>query len=140
MPNTNIPEKEEYIIVQSIKFTFGDINTVVNEFYAKVAIDNHLHGPFSVVDDWPHHIDRLTHFWWIRFGGRPYMDVQYDPIQKHFETGFNLGLLEIWLDIFKETLDELLTSSQSELWYDFATRIGEALNRNNEIMKSISKK
>lgn len=47
MPNTNIPEKEEYIIVQSIKFTFGDINTVVNEFYAKVAIDNHLHGPFS---------------------------------------------------------------------------------------------
>lgn len=80
MPNTNIPEKEEYIIVQSIKFTFGDINTVVNEFYAKVAIDNHLHRPFSVVDDWPHHIDRLTHFWWIRFGGSPYMDVQYDPI------------------------------------------------------------
>lgn len=68
------------------------------------------------------------------------MDVQYDPIQKHFETGLNLGLLEIWPDIFKETIDELLTSSQSELWYDFATRIGEALNRNNEIMKSISKK
>ncbi len=135
MTKLNFPENNEVLDVHLIKFTFGDINNVITKFYAKVSKDDHLQGPFGVVDDWPHHIDRLTHFWWIRFGGTPYMDVQYDPIQKHFETGFTSGLLEIWLDLFKDTLDENLSPPQSELWYEFAGRIGVALNRNNEIIK-----
>ena len=139
MNSINFPKNDESLDIHSLIFTFGDINNVIKKFYAKVQEDDHLHGPFSVVDDWPHHIDRLTHFWWIRFGGNPYMDVQYDPVQKHFETGFSLGLLEIWLDLFKETLNETLSPAQLELWSEFADRIGVALNRNNEMMKKISK-
>ena len=135
MNRVNKPQESEWIEVDSIKFTFADINNVIKRFYAKVVIDDHLYGPFSVVDDWPHHIERLTHFWWIRFGGKPYMDVQYDPISRHFETGFSVGLLEIWLDLFKETMKESLTAPQTQLWSDFSERIGEALNRNNEMMK-----
>ena len=137
MSSINIPNNNESIEVNSVQFSFGDMYKVINAFYAKVAVDDHLHGPFSVVDDWPHHIDRLTHFWWIRFGGRPYMDVQYDPIGKHIETGFTEGLLEIWLDLFKEVLNEKLTPPQAQLWSHFAERIGEALNRNNEMMKKV---
>ena len=135
MTSENNPNKEDFVEVNSIQFSFEEMNNVVKKFYAKVAVDDHLHGPFSVVDDWPHHIERLTHFWWIRFGGMPYMDVQYDPIGKHLETGVNEGLLEIWLDLFKEVLHETLASSQALLWSEFAERIGVALNRNNEMMK-----
>ncbi len=134
MTSVNAPDKCEIVEVNSIPFTFQEMNNVVKAFYAKVAVDDHLHGPFSMVDDWPHHIERLTHFWWIRFGGRPYMDVQYDPIGKHLESGFNEGLLEIWLDLFKEVLNETLSVPQALLWSEFAGRIGVALNRNNEMM------
>lgn len=134
MNSVNGPDKLEFVEVNSIRFTFQEMNNVVKAFYAKVAVDDHLHGPFSIVDDWPHHILRLTHFWWIRFGGRPYMDVQYDPIGKHLESGFNEGLLEIWLDLFKEVLFETLSRPQALLWSEFAEKIGVALNRNNEMM------
>jgi hemoglobin len=135
MATENLPDKKDYLQVNSIKFTFEEMDNVVKKFYAKVAVDDHLQGPFSVVEDWPHHIDRLTHFWWIRFGGKPYMDVMYNPIERHFETGFSKGLLEIWLGLFQDVLNENLTIAQSELWFDFAGRIGEALNRNNDMMK-----
>lgn len=131
----SFPDKNDFIVVHSIKFTFEDINNVVKTFYARVEVDDHLHGPFSVVDDWPHHIDKLTHFWWFRFGGDPYMNVQYDPVTRHFETGFSEGLLEIWLNLFKDVLNETLTPAQADLWFQFAEGMGAALNRNNEMMK-----
>lgn len=126
---------ERFLEVNSVKFTFDDIHQVVETFYRKVAVDKHLRGPFSVVDDWPHHIERLTHFWWIRFGGRAYMDVMYNPVQKHFETGFNEEFLDVWLTLFKSVLKEKLTPEQAELWSMFAEGMGQALNRNNELMK-----
>lgn len=129
------PDKNDYVEVHSIKFTHEDIYNVVKKFYSLVEVDDYLHGPFSVVDDWPYHIDKLTHFWWFRFGGRPYMDVHYSPIEKHFETGFSERLLEIWLNLFKDVLDGTLTKPQAELWYTFAQGIGAALNRNNDFMK-----
>lgn len=141
MKNTiHFPDKNECLDVHSVKFSFQDINNVVNLFYSRVQIDDHLHGPFGVVDDWPYHIDKLTHFWWFRFGGRPYMDVQYNPVEKHFETGFSGPLLEVWLNLFKDVLDETLTPEQSQLWYQFAVGIGANLNRNNEYMKQLAKK
>lgn len=127
--------KDSFVEVNSIKFTFEDIHNVVEAFYRKVAIDKHLRGPFSVVDDWPHHIERLTHFWWIRFGGRPYMDVMYNPVQKHFETGFSEEFLDVWLTLFKSVMKQKLTSEQAELWGMFADGMGQALNRNNQMMK-----
>jgi hemoglobin len=128
-------EKNDFVEVNSIKFTFDDISQVVNNFYTKVAIDPYLRGPFTVVDDWPHHIDRLTHFWWIRFGGRAYMDVQYNPVQKHYETGFSEELLDHWLTLFKNVMKETLSVPQCQLWTSLVEGMGSALNRNNELMK-----
>lgn len=128
-------DKNDFVEVNSIKFTFEDIDQVIKKFYTKVAIDSHLKGPFSVVDDWPHHIDRLTHFWWIRFGGKPYMPVNYNPVQKHWETGFNEVFLDHWLTLFKSVLKEVLTPEQVQFWSTLADGMGNALNRNNELMK-----
>lgn len=128
-------EKSDYVTVNQIKFTLDDINRVVSAFYAKVEVDRYLRGPFNVVSDWPHHIERLTHFWWVRLGGKPYMEASYNPIQKHFETGFSEELLDVWLTLFKEILDKNLTSDQAQLWFSFAQQMGAALNHNNELMK-----
>lgn len=62
------------------------------------------------------------------------MDVSYDPVGKHFETGFNEHFLERWLEIFKSTLFKELNKDQAELWYEFAQSMGVALTRNNELM------
>ena len=136
MNNTQLkPQGHDFVEVSSIKFTHDDIYQVVKTFYAKVAKDRYLQAPFKVVEDWPYHIDKLTHFWWIRFGGKPYMPMRYDPVQKHYETGFSEELLDIWLNLFKEVLNEVLEPSQVHLWSIIAQTMGDALNSNNELMK-----
>lgn len=124
----------EPLVLNGVSFTWEDIHKVVSSFYRQVQYDQLLSIPFQTVDDWPHHIERLTHFWWIRFGGRPYMHVNYDPIGKHFETGFNEHFLERWLELFQKTLQSELSKEQAELWHHFAQNIGVALTRNNELM------
>ncbi len=127
-------DQKEPLVLRGIPFTWDDIHSVVDAFYHQVQLDHMLRIPFQSVDDWPHHIERLTHFWWIRFGGRPYMDVSYDPVGKHFETGFNEHFLERWLELFRSTLRKELKKEQADLWDEFAQNIGVALTRNNEMM------
>lgn len=137
-PMNNIqlkPAGDDFVEVSSIKFSHDDIHLVVKSFYGMVAKDRYLQAPFNVVEDWPYHVEKLTHFWWIRFGGRPYFDLKYDPVQKHYETGFSEELLDIWLTIFKEVLQETLTPPQAQLWSIIAQTMGDALNSNNELMK-----
>lgn len=132
--NTAMTTPTETLKIGQISFTWDDINRVVSAFYNEIARDPVLKHPFNTVDDWPHHIERLTHFWWIRFGGTPYMSVSYDPVGKHYETGFNVPFLERWLSLFEDALKKNLTKEQAELWHGFATNIGQALTRNNEMM------
>lgn len=117
------------------KLSWDDIHRVVDSFYQKIARDPVLKHPFKPVEDWPLHIKGLTHFWWIRFGGVPYLDLRYDPVGKHYLAGFNSHFLERWLDIFQETLQKELTKEQAEFWYSMASSMGQALSRNNELMK-----
>jgi hemoglobin len=120
--------------VQGISYTWNDIYQVVNSFYHQVQKDPLLKIPFRTVEDWPHHIERLTHFWWLRFGGSPYLDVRYDPVGKHFETGFNEHFLERWLELFRETLQKELKPEQAAYWFEMTQSMGVALSRNNELM------
>lgn len=123
--------------VSSVTFSHGDIEKVVERFYAKVAVDPVLGVPFASVKDWPHHIERLTHFWWVKFGGEPYIDTMYDPVTKHFEAGFNQTFLERWLTMFRETAQETLTPEQSEIWCKVTERMGHALTMKNEMYKQM---
>lgn len=68
------------------------------------------------------------------------MDVSYNPIQKHFETGFSEELLEVWTQLFQETASSILSPSQAETWMMFVKGIGRALNYNNELMKQYHQK
>ncbi len=129
-------EKNDFVEIRSIRYTLGDIYSVVDSFYKVVATDPLLSVPFQRVEDWPHHIEKLTHFWWTRFGGRAYLETSYDPVGKHYEAGFNENFLQHWLSLFEETLDKNLKPDQSELWKTIVRSMGSALHMKNEMMKS----
>lgn len=131
----NKPASTAMVKVENIDFSHQDIFSVVDSFYRQVAQDQLLKEPFKSVQDWPEHIERLTHFWWIRFGGQPYMFSQYNPILKHFYAGFNRKLLEHWLKLFQKVLDEKLTQQQANLWKEISAVMGQGLNARNEMLK-----
>lgn len=121
--------------VNGIVFSHEDISRVVDAFYRKVEQDSLLKVPFRSVQDWPEHIRRLTHFWWIRFGGKPYMVSQYNPVAKHYFAGFNQEFLDHWLGLFHQTLNEKLDSHQALLWKTISEQMGQSLSIRNEHLK-----
>lgn len=134
--NTPTPPKlTDEILVHHIPFTHKDIFTVVNDFYHRVQTDPLLQVPFKSVHNWPEHIQRITHFWWIRFGGTPYMSAEYNPVLKHFFAGFNAEFLERWLQLFHATLHTHLNDQQRELWALISVRMGHSLSIKNEYFR-----
>lgn len=132
MNNERRPQAEETVDVNGVPFTHRDLFRVVDDFYTRIQRDPILQIPFSSVHDWPEHIERLTHFWWIRFGGAPYLFSQYNPVAKHFFAGFSRDLLTRWLSIFHATLKEHLAPEQAALWTSISARMGEALLMKND--------
>lgn len=129
------PKASDVISVNGIEFSHGDLLRQVDLFYTRIQEDHILSVPFQSVHDWPEHIQRLTHFWWIRLGGEAYMFAEYNPVPKHFYAGFNSDLLDRWLVLFKQTLGETLTEAQAHLWGTIASRIGEVLTYRHEQFK-----
>lgn len=132
----NKPDAKEFIVLNGVTFTHGDVHAVVDGFYTAVAIDPMLKVPFHSVKDWPHHIERMTHFWWIRLGGDPYMEGMYSPVSKHFAAGFNAEFLKRWLTLFQETQEKILRPEQVKIWIFIAHRIGEGLTIKNEYYRN----
>jgi hemoglobin len=127
------PNVSDAVHPNGIEFSYRDINTVVDIFYRRIAEDPILKVPFQSVHDWPDHVDRLTNFWWMKFGGKPYLFAQYNPVGKHYFAGFNSELLKRWLGIFHEVLQSQLAPKQAELWTLISERMGHALSIKNEM-------
>jgi hemoglobin len=125
----------ETTIVNGISFSKADIQKTVESFYAQVANDPLLKVPFSSVQNWAVHLERMTHFWWVRFGGVPYRSYSYSPVEKHFLAGFNEEFLARWLELFRETLTANLRTEQSEFWGPLAGRMGQSLSMRNDLLR-----
>jgi hemoglobin len=132
MSRASAPSSDESVIINGISLSHGDIFRVVDDFYTRIQADPVLQIPFRSVHDWPEHIERLTHFWWIRLGGKPYLFSEYNPVVKHFFAGFNRELLARWLSIFEDTLKTHLKTEQYQLWSMVVGRMGNALAAKNE--------
>lgn len=133
--NKKRPPADALINVNGVDFSHQDIFSVVDDFYTQIQQDEVLKVPFASVVDWPEHVERLTHFWWIRFGGEPYMFSHYNPVGKHFYAGFNSELLERWLKLFHQTLKKYLQPDQIALWKLISERMGESLTVKNDMLK-----
>ncbi|MBC7740672.1 MAG: group III truncated hemoglobin [Bdellovibrionaceae bacterium] len=135
MTVNNSKIKQSVLTINGVTFEHVDIFNVVNDFYYRIQQDPILQVPFYSVHDWPEHVERITHFWWIRFGGKPYLFSDYNPVAKHFFAGFNGELLARWLSIFKDTLNTHLKPEQAELWKNISERMGESLTIKNEMFR-----
>ncbi len=131
------PKDSDTVELNGVSFTHHDLFTVVDQFYGQIQNDPILSVPFKSVEDWPEHIQRLTHFWWIKFGGESYLFSHYNPVAKHFFAGFNRELLTRWLSIFHRTLDTHLNPDQAALWKLISERMGEGLSAKNESFKKL---
>lgn len=128
-------KEDKSVKPNGIVFSHDDIANVVDDFYTRVQLDPVLSVPFNSVHDWPEHVRRLTHFWWIRLGGKPYMFSDYNPVPKHYFAGFNAELLHRWLQLFHATLQHHLNNEQYELWKDLSTQMGQGLSLRNELFR-----
>lgn len=103
------------------------IELVVVEFYARVR-NNPALGPIfqAHVDDWPKHEQKICKFWRnaiLREHG-----YHGNPMQIHMAaTGVKSELFVDWLDIFDQTLAELLPPDLAKSWSALAHRIGRGL-------------
>lgn len=133
--NDDATPQPGFVELGSQSVSWREVFSVVETFYSKVARDEMLSVPFASVEDWPLHIKRLTHFWWVRLGGKPYFALTYNPVLKHFDAGFTLPLLDRWIALFKETLYTRLDAPKAEAWLNLAQNMGAFLNQQNDLMK-----
>lgn len=104
------------------------IRTVVESFYGRVRRDPVL-GPIfeSAVADWPEHLQKLTDFWSSltllsgRYKGNPF--EAHLPLPRLGDEHF-----AVWLRLFDQTLRELCTPEQANVFRVRAGRVAESLN------------
>ena len=106
-----------------------DLDRVVRAFYGRVRADARL-GPIfnNAIDDWEHHLRKLQAFWssvmlWSgRYKGQP-MAVHIGQA-----THMTPAAFERWLQLWRETTDELLEPAAAAALQDKASRIAESLS------------
>ena len=103
------------------------IGRIVDTFYGKVRRDPVL-GPIfeAAVHDWPDHLQRLRDFWssLVLITGR----YKGSPFEAHLALPtLDASHFAIWLRLFDQTLGELCTVEQAEVFRVRARRVAESL-------------
>ncbi len=94
--------------------TLADIKIMVDEFYAKIRIDQLLGGIFNgaIKDRWPEHLEKMYRFWQTvlleahTYKGSPFVPhAGLSVEQLHFDR---------WLSLFNETVDSHFSGEKAE--------------------------
>ena len=108
------------------------IDKVVDDFYNRIQKHPTLSKPFSIVNHWKEHKDKIAEFWWVVLGGIPSNSYKYDPVNKHFAAGFTQELLEDWKALFFEVLSAHLPIDLAQAWQSRVELIGGNLLMQND--------
>ena len=88
-----------------------DIKMLVDSFYEKVRKDN-LIGPIfneRIQDRWPQHLEKMYTFWQtVLLGEHTYFGSPFPP---HATLPVSHDHFEKWIELFRQTLDELFTGA-----------------------------
>lgn len=104
------------------------IAAVVDDFYDRIQHHPTLAGPFRIIRDWPAHKAKMTHFWWLSLGGRPYLDYRYAVMPKHAAVGVTAAQVDAWLALFDSVVRAHVTTPEwAEKWLFRARRMGDSL-------------
>jgi hemoglobin len=104
------------------------LTNVVHTFYGKVRDDPELGPVFDyAISDWPHHLGKMVDFWSSvmlttgRYKGNPVMmHIKHKP-------RINPPLFDRWLELWRETTEELVPPEAAAALQAKAARIAESL-------------
>lgn len=97
----------------------------VRAFYATAREDELLGPIFAVVQDWEHHIARISAFWAnVALGTRTY---QGNPMAAHLPLGLHGAHFSRWLELWEQTATRTLPPEPAALLIDRAHRIAASL-------------
>ena len=111
--------------------TRSDIRSVLDLFYARVRADETI-GPIfrhHIGDDdaiWAMHLAKIEDFWAnVMLRERAY---QGNPMQTHLAMPeIKPHHFDVWLTLFEQTAQEVLSSDKAKLFDLMARRIGQSL-------------
>ncbi len=102
------------------------LNRLVRTFYLRVRSDELLGPVFAAtITDWEPHLERMVAFWSSvalmtgRYHGR--------PMRKHMAPAIGPEHFRRWLDLFRETAEELLPAAGAAHVVGKARQIGAAM-------------
>ena len=115
-------------MTSTAKIDEAGLARLVDAFYARVRADAEL-GPIfnDAIDDWPHHLEKLTAFWSSvmltsgRYKGQPV------PAHMKHKDRITPELFDRWLGLWKQTTDELMERDAALALQEKAARIAESL-------------
>ncbi len=117
--------------------SIDDIRLFVDEFYAKVRVDDKL-GPIfgEHIADWEPHLQTMYRFWnAVLFGVREYTG---NPLMKHARLAVHADHFQRWLDLFYQTLDAHFEGAVAEEAKKRSLIMAHSMyNRINERMSSL---
>lgn len=117
----------------------ASVNQVVEDFYNRIQNHPALSKPFSIVSHWKEHKEKISEFWWVALGGKPFTSYSYDPVNKHFAAGFTPALLKDWKALFLEVASSHLDPELANAWQQRVEMIGENLVRQNDRLTQATK-
>ncbi|MCR6719927.1 MAG: group III truncated hemoglobin [Chitinophagaceae bacterium] len=111
--------------------TRADIEQLIIRFYDKVKLDDTIGYIFNDIakTNWEHHIPVIVDFWEgmlldTTSYRRNAMDVHY---QLHNKEPFRKEFFDRWLQLFRETLDELYEGEKATLAWKRAKGIADLM-------------
>lgn len=102
------------------------IATLVDRFYDKVRADD-LIGPVfnAAVDDWDEHKRLLTRFWCsVALRAATYRG---NPLSKHKPLSIGREHFTRWLELWHQTVPEIMSEDAATVMTDYAERIGQGM-------------
>lgn len=115
-------------MTSTTKIDEAGLARLVDAFYARVRADAEL-GPIfnDAIDDWPHHLEKLTAFWSSvmltsgRYKGQPV------PAHMKHRSRITPELFDRWLGLWKQATDEQMEPVAALALQEKAARIAESL-------------
>ena len=105
------------------------IEQVVHAFYARGRAHPALQPHFARIADFDEHEARIVEFWWMAMGGRSRRPPVHDMVGRHRALGLGEEDFSNWLELFSDTLHDILPADLAGQWLTMAQGIAARLQQ-----------
>lgn len=98
-----------------------DVTFLVDKFYEAVLTNENL-APFFKHLNFEKHLPKMIHFWSFVLLDEP--GYTTNVTEKHEKMPLSMDLFNLWVNLFKQTVDELFEGEKAELAKQRAVVLG----------------